>query len=92
LAELAELMTGDEQNEEDEGPEAGGSAGERELALELREAHALVLTRCVLEARCKIKITHAGGGKVLTCTADGATSSGAPVFSGTSGSRVVAPW
>jgi hypothetical protein len=91
-AEPAELITGDEQNEEDEGARAGGSAEERVLALELREAHVLVLTCCVLEARCKIKITHAGGVKVLTWTADGATFSGAPVISGTSGSRVAAPW
>jgi hypothetical protein len=58
----------------------------------LLEAHALVLTCTPNEARGKIKITHADGVKGLTWIADGATSSGAPVISGTSSSRVVAPW
>jgi hypothetical protein len=77
LAELAELKTGAEPNEDDEGVGTGGSVEMRELSLEFREACALVLTRFVLEARCKIKITHAGGVKVFTWSADGATSSGA---------------
>jgi hypothetical protein len=96
LAELAELMTGDAPNEEDEEAEAGGSVEEREVARELslksHEAHALVLARIPSEARCKIKLTHFGGVKVSTWAADGATSPGAPVISGASGSRVVVRW
>jgi hypothetical protein len=37
LAELAELMTSDEPNEEDEGAEAGGSAEKREVALDFAQ-------------------------------------------------------
>jgi hypothetical protein len=93
LAELAKLITGDVPDKEDEVAEAGGSGEKREVARELslksQEAHALVLARIPSEARCMIKRRHIGGVKELTWAADGATSSGPPVISG---SRVIARW